>query len=358
MLYTGRVWFPELLQIVSQCDGLERRQMITSREALKIAFQNKYKRWIPASPSEIGDEKTAMARLSSNDYFIPSVTPKFRLDPIQPVFTIGSCFARNIEDSLIARGIRVINQELNLSPDLLVTNAGPGNAPAGIRAILNKYSTAGIRNELERVFTPCQIPQDGLIEVEGGYWIDPHLSLLKSAPLEIAQATRAEVTRITSMIRDAGTVFITLGLTETWFDSLTGLHMNAGPPPQLMRSDSGRFTFENRDVFATLEDLRSILRLLRIHTRARVILTVSPVPLNTTWTSLDVASANVYSKSTLRVAAGILADESHDVDYFPSYEMVTLSPRHLAFGPDQLHVRQPMVRRVIDHFLANYSPSE
>ena len=57
---------------------------------------------------------------------------------------------------------------------------------------------------------------------------------------------------------------------------------------------------------------------------------------------------------TLRAAAQELRDKYDYVDYFPSYEMVMNSPRELAWGDDQLHVRAPMVEHVVGHFMKSY----
>ena len=324
---------------------------ITSRDALRIAGSNKFKRWIPATAAEQDDERTAMARLSKNSYFIPNVVPKFKLDKAKPFFTIGSCFAREIEDALIERELDVITAGFSVDPELVVASAGPKNKPGSIRAILNKYSTASIYNELVRVLEPYDVPDQGLIEIEPGLWQDPHLSLLKLATKTVALQTRTEVTRVTSRIREAGSVFITLGLTETWQDMETKLYMNSGPLPAAMRTDKGRYIFNNRDILACLADVTGIVELINKHTTAQIILTVSPVPLGTTWTELDVTVANTHSKSVLRAVAGQVASQYANVDYFPSFEMVTLSPRALAYGDDQLHVRRPMVQQVMNVFL-------
>jgi hypothetical protein len=50
---------------------------------------------------------------------------------------------------------------------------------------------------------------------------------------------------------------------------------------------------------------------------------VSPVPLAATATDAHVLPATIYSKSVLRAVAGELANEFRNVDYFPSYEIIT-----------------------------------
>jgi hypothetical protein len=53
-----------------------------------------------------------------------------------------------------------------------------------------------------------------------------------------------------------------------------------------------------------------------------IYVTVSPVPLQRTFSGQDVYVANNLSKSTLRAALGQLAVNRKNVRYFPSYEMV------------------------------------
>lgn len=63
---------------------------------------------------------------------------------------------------------------------------------------------------------------------------------------------------------------------------------------------------------------------------------------------------SVGSKSTLRAAAETVSRTYDFVDYFPSYEMVMLSPRNLAWQEDAVHVQSDMVRRVTDTFMESY----
>jgi hypothetical protein len=86
----------------------------------------------------------------------------------------------------------------------------------------------------------------------------------------------------------------------------------------------------------------------------RIILTVSPVPLQATFTSSDVAVANAYSKSVLRAAVEpFVADHPH-IEYFPSYESVVLTDRSIAFVDDQVHIQASMVRFNVDRMINRY----
>jgi tetratricopeptide (TPR) repeat protein len=81
---------------------------------------------------------------------------------------------------------------------------------------------------------------------------------------------------------------------------------------------------------------------------------VSPVPLAATFTTSDVAVANAYSKAVLRAAAEALVVERPHVEFFPSYESVTLTDRSLAFADDQMHVNRAIVNFNVDRMISRY----
>lgn len=87
----------------------------------------------------------------------------------------------------------------------------------------------------------------------------------------------------------------------------------------------------------------------------RVILTVSPVPLQATFTASDVAVANTYSKSVLRAAVEPLVARHDHIEYFPSYESVILTDRSIAYVDDQVHVEGAIVRFNVDRMIRRYA---
>jgi GSCFA family len=88
----------------------------------------------------------------------------------------------------------------------------------------------------------------------------------------------------------------------------------------------------------------------------KIILTVSPVPLQATFTASDCIVANEVSKSALRVAAEQLAKHP-SVDYFPSYEIVR-SGGLPSYYRDFVHVKGPVVDRVTRYMLEAYGYAE
>lgn len=88
-----------------------------------------------------------------------------------------------------------------------------------------------------------------------------------------------------------------------------------------------------------------------VNPKARMILTVSPVPLIATATGQHVLTSTVYSKSALRVAAHELSEDHADIHYFPSYEIVNSAQGGgYYFAPGRRSVNDHGVQRVMSHF--------
>ena len=87
--------------------------------------------------------------------------------------------------------------------------------------------------------------------------------------------------------------------------------------------------------------------------KARIFVTVSPVPLERTFSGEDIYVANSLSKSTLRAVLGELAETRPNVTYFPSYEAVLASGDD-AWEGDGRHVRRDVVAQITDAFVDSY----
>lgn len=106
----------------------------------------------------------------------------------------------------------------------------------------------------------------------------------------------------------------------------------------------------------TIKYLDGVVGLLRRFSRLdqKIVLTVSPVPLLATFTDNDVIVANCYSKSLLRVAAEYMRYQYANVDYYPSYESVTLSDRQTTWLDDLHHVEDAIVRFNVGRMVSAY----
>ena len=341
--------------------GVDLSRTIPGIAALKTAAANSHGRF----PFAANEPDSAGWRMAQAAPVLVKSTPKFRLSAADTVFTMGSCFARNVEESLIRLGIKVSLADFDFPLSYFHPNYGRLNTWVNtslhgnmVRSVLNKYTPLSMLNEFERLLRPEAFtdPHEGLIQVEPDKWFDPHIKNTRMMTSEEARAARALVETATARVRDATTVFLTLGFTETWIDSATGYVLNVAPSPLLIRKWPNRFRFYNAthaDVLSSLEQIYD-LTCARIRHDMKFVVTVSPVPLGTTFTDMDVITANAYSKATLRAAVGEFCAGRDNVDYYPSYEMVTATDPRIAWQEDRIHVTVPLVDAVIGRFVETY----
>lgn len=319
---------------------------LLGEDVLKVVRENPVRGWL----SSANGKTTAASRFVEGGYFQAYHKPKFKLGASERVFTIGSCFARSIENILSVRGYDLLVTRFSVPGGLFIVERD-GQA----RGILNKYNPHSMLMEFSRALGEGPEFQDyGLIQLPDGTWMDPQASGIKPASFELVADLRQQIQDVTSTVREASVVVVTLGLTETWYDTMTGLSLNRPPAMATVRSMPGRFSFKNSSLDDAMLSLRKMVDLLGQSGDPRIIVTVSPVPFATTFTGMDVVVANTYSKSVLRCAAHMLAEEYAHVDYFPSYEIVTNTPRESAFKEDMLHVSAAMVDDVMDQFCKAY----
>lgn len=319
--------------------------------------RNDYSVWskpnTPEPPKDGHGVRSAAHRLTAGEYCFISHTPKFRFAQDDSFFPIGSCFAIHISKSLTEQGCDVLTDRLVVEKENF-TDPQYDNEIA-----LIKFTPHSMLNEIETNVCDRELPDHGLIALgDGRYW-NPQLHKIVPTTLEKHLDIRERVKRTVSSIVEADVVFVTLGLTETWFDVKLNIALNENPLiiRELRRKPfEERFEFKNLDFEESLAALEEMLSVIKSKSRKDVkfILTVSPVPLQRTFTGDDVITANAYSKSVLRAVAQTLTNKYDWVDYFPSYEMVTSTPRDLAWRHNQRHVPVEMVDYVVRRFLDTY----
>jgi hypothetical protein len=286
-------------------------------------------------------------------YATVGLNPSFTFDRGDRIYTIGSCFAREIEQRLSELGMDL--PVLKVALALEVDKAGKDID------ILNKYTIGSMVNEVRWAFEGCAVaPERLFIELGDGLWHDAHLAPnLKPASLQRVIERRAIVLNAVRELPSCRIVIVTLGLAESWFDAESGLYLNVAPPQAAMSKHPDRFSLhvlDYADILSGLEDLRALVR-KHGHPEARMLLTVSPVPFKATFTGEDALAANCYSKSVQRAACEAFVRAHEDIDYFPSYEAVTLSDRSMAFEEDNIHVRRELVGQIMRDVIKAYAPS-
>jgi hypothetical protein len=278
--------------------------------------------------------------------------PSFQLRQGEAIFTVGSCFARNIEQRFGELGFDVAALKLRLPAEERASDTE--------NDFLNKYPPVSILNEMRWALDPAySFPEEGYLHVRRDHWHDPHAAAnLKPAPLERVKERRAMVSQLYAQLPACRIIVMTLGLVEAWFDQTTGVYLNGAPPLSTMQAQPDRFRLEvltPDEILKTLEEIHDLLERFG-HPDFRILLTVSPVPMKNTFTGQDAVAANTYSKSALRAAAEMFVRTHPRVDYFPSYEIVTLTPRSSAFIQDNRHVTPQVVDTIVDRVVACYCP--
>jgi hypothetical protein len=246
--------------------------------------------------------------------------------------TIGSCFAAELASAM---------QRLRLDGAM---------HPAGLF-----YTPRSIRQEMERIFVgPGPRESMPMWKTTKGFvhpFKEPHRAFPTEAELKAwSDAVDREAEQI---FKGCDIAVITLGLIEAWIDPASGAAYTQIPHPDVFPSIGAEL--HRLTVAEMLDDLRATVRLLRAHTKAEIILTVSPVPLHATMTPYDVRVANTESKSRIRAAVSELIDQMPDVHYFHSYEMVTTAERQSDFMmEDGRHVERRAVEYILNTFLHTF----
>ena len=111
------------------------------------------------------------------------------------------------------------------------------------------------------------------------------------------------------------------------------------------------------DLEEVINSLEGIYDLLTKHVLSdfKIMLSVSPVPLQNTFRDMDVITANMFSKSLLRTAAEIFSSKHENIDYLPIYESVIMSERKYTWEPDLIHVSDFIIKLNIQRALFEYS---
>ncbi|MDB2380670.1 GSCFA domain-containing protein [Luminiphilus sp.] len=261
---------------------------------------------------------------------------------------MGSCFARYIEIALRENKISVLSDKLSIDPSLYT---GPRSASAA----LNKFNIPSMKNEFLKSLGHLEINGDPFIKVRDDQYFDTSTAGLILAPYEVLLSLQHQIAEFNKQILEADLFVCTLGLVEMFVDNETGCVLNTSPHPLCMKKYRGRFDHFRPDYGYLRTELADMLDLLaEVNPSLEVVVTVSPVPLQSTMTSDDVVVSNTLSKSLLRVVAQEASEERDNVSYFPSFEMVMNSPRGLTWEDDCIHVRSEVVKLVTSSFIENW----
>lgn len=288
--------------------------------------------------------------------FDPVSPAPFRLGRATRVVTAGSCFAQHLARHLVAAGYgHFVTEPAHglFPPDLAARfNYGAFSARYG-----NVYTARQLLQLFQRaygIFTPGA---EAWPQGSGARVVDPFRPQIQPEGFVSLEELRADRESHFAAIRRAvegAEVFVfTLGLTEAWEDPRDGAIFPLAPGVAGGQWDEGAARFVNFDEAQTADDLIAALSFLRARNPGvKVVLTVSPVPLNATYESRHVWVSTTWSKAALRLAAETACKALPEVIYFPSYEVITAPHlRGRYFGPDAREVLPEGVAHVMRLFL-------
>ena len=321
-------------------------------EVIKTYRKNPAAVWYkPGADPGDSNGKYAFQRLRQR-LFTPNVVPKFKLRRSDAFYAIGSCFARGLENCLQSNGIVVESAAPEFAK---LQPAKEGTSGLGFT---NKYNSYSMLNELRWALdSDTTFPKESIVPLTATTWYDPHTNpTLSFVSLEQTLERRALMQAVTKRIKSCRAVVVTLGLAEVWRDILADIYLNCTPIPSLFKSQPNRYEFHLSTFAQNLANLEAIYELLIRygHPDFHVIVTVSPVPLMNTFSTMDIVVANAWAKSLLRAVAQEWATAHPNVDYFPSYEIAQNSDRAAVWETDLRHVTGASVQHIMKLFVRNY----
>jgi GSCFA family/Polysaccharide biosynthesis enzyme WcbI len=301
--------------------------------------------------------RRAVERLPMKDVD-PVAQPRFALGRNDKVATAGSCFAQHISRTLQKNGFNYYVSENGnnlLQEEAQQRNYGVFSARYG-----NLYTTRQLLQLFDRVYGNF-IPADNYWVREDGKLVDPFRPQIEPqgfANIEELEESRAEhFVAVREMFETLDVFVFTLGLTEAWRSRIDGAVYPLAPGVVAGEMDTTTHEFVNFGVSEVVIDMQLFIKkLLSVNSRAKIILTVSPVPLIATYEDRHVLVSNTYSKSVLRVAAQEIVQRNPLCDYFPSYEIITGNhTKGSYFESDLRSVKTEGVDHVMRLFLAHYA---
>jgi hypothetical protein len=324
----------------------------TAADAMKNYRENEAGIWYKDGADPDDPACTYAFQRLRQTWFTPKINPKFKLSRDDKFYAIGSCFARGIEHSLTTHKIAVESA----APEF--AKLQPANKDVSGLGFTNKYNTYSILDELRWALDPDAVfPMESIVQVTKATWYDPHTN--PSLDLVDRQETlerRKLMQTVTKRIRNCRAVIVTLGLAEVWRDVQAAVFINRTPLPSLVKTYPDRYEFQLSSLCENLANLEAIHALLTQygHPDVHIVVTVSPVPLMNTFSTMDIVVANTWAKSLLRAVAQEWAQAHNNVDYFPSYEIVQNSDRTAVWERDLRHVRGAGAQHIMELFLRNY----
>jgi hypothetical protein len=292
--------------------------------------------------------------VAGRSYFdLEDLSPPLDLSLEDRFATAGSCFAQHIGRNLAKRGATFLDMEPrpDFVPEAKAREHGYGIFSARYGNIYTARQMLQLLREARGEWQPAEpIWEKGKRHFDA---LRPSVDPVGHAgPEDVLTMRKTHLEAVRRLFEKLDVLVFTLGLTEAWQAVSDDTVYPTAPGVIAGDHDPARYRLVNftyPDIRADMEEIRALVR--EFNPSARMLLTVSPVPLMATATDDHVMVATTYSKSVLRAVAGDLAASHDDVMYFPSYEIISCHPGHgMFFEPDLRGVNPRGVAFVMEHF--------
>jgi hypothetical protein len=291
----------------------------------------------------------------------PIVDLPFRIHPEDKVATGGSCFAQHIANRLQSSGFQYYQAE--------PAPAGMGSAEATARGYGmyscrygNLYTTRQLLQLFDRAFGTYKPTLDWWKREDGKY-VDPFRPRIEPNGFatieELHRDRETHLAAVKTMFETLDVFLFTFGLTESWVHKEDGAVLQLAPGVAGGEWDESKYAFWNSRASEVANDFLAFAeKLWAVNPKARLIVSVSPVPIIATYMPRHALVSNSASKSTLRVACDEVVAARPEIAYFPSYDLVSFGPNAARYYKDSLRELNPVglsavMRCFFDHFADN-----
>jgi hypothetical protein len=170
-----------------------------------------------------------------------------------------------------------------------------------------------------------------------------------------------------STVQECDVFILTLGVAPAFFDKKTGEFILPKPTTLNTLALAEKYEFRTTTVEENVKNITYLLSYVRrLNPSAKIIVTLSPVPLMMTFEMNSAIAADCLSKSTLRIAANEIVHNSglNDIYYWPSFEIFRWLGCHSVepfYGADDgaaWHVSEAAVNTTVNCFLETFSVNQ
>lgn len=283
---------------------------------------------------------------------------RFGLEKEMKVATFGSCFAQHIGRNLRARGVNCLDYE-PAPHDMAKSDHEKWGYGLYSGRYGNVYSPRQMRQLFDRAFGRYE-PHEGVWEKDGRFYDAFRPTLSPGgyvAEEDVKKEQKQHLKQVRKLFEDLEVLVFTFGLTETWEHKQDGTVYPVCPGVSAGAFDDKKYQFKNLTYSECLADFTYVLEAVKaINSGVKFLFTVSPVPLTATGSQNHVLPATIHSKSILRTVCATLFDTNANVDYFPSFEIVSSYPyRGMFYETNLRNVASAGVDHVMSHFFHEHS---